>query len=63
MHGNEQLFAPKYKLDLPTEEELKAEIDTQKAMFYLRQQSGKEVSIVDWEYGAKNDLRKWTDDI
>ena len=40
MHGNEQLFASKYKLYLPTEEELKAEIETQKAMFYLQQQEG-----------------------
>ena len=37
MHGNEQLFASKYKLYLPTEEELKAEIETQKTMFYLQQ--------------------------
>ena len=42
MHGNEQLFASKYKLYLPTEEELKAEIETQKTMFYLQQQSSKE---------------------
>lgn len=34
MHGSEQLFASKY---LPTEEELRAEIETQKAMFYLQQ--------------------------
>lgn len=26
LHGNEQLFASKYKLYLPTEEELRAEI-------------------------------------
>lgn len=32
-YGNEQLFASKYKLYLPTEEELRAEIETQKAMF------------------------------
>ena len=38
MHGNEQLFASKYKLYLPTKEELKAEIETQKAMFYLQLQ-------------------------
>ena len=38
MHGNEQLFATKYKLYLPTEEELRAEIETQKSMFYLQQQ-------------------------
>lgn len=37
MHGNEQLFASKYKLYLPTEEELKAEIETQKEIFYLQQ--------------------------
>lgn len=42
MHGNEQLFASKYKLYLPTEEELKAEIETQKAMFYLQQKKNEE---------------------
>ena len=36
LHGNEQLFATKYKLYLPTEEELKAEIEAQKAIFYLQ---------------------------
>ena len=41
MYGNEQLFATKYKLYLPTKEELKVEIETQKAMFYLQQQDGK----------------------
>lgn len=38
LHGNEQLFATKYKLYLPTEEELRAEIETQKTIFYLQQQ-------------------------
>lgn len=38
LHGNEQLFAGKYKLYLPTEEELRAEIETQTTMFYLQQQ-------------------------
>ena len=42
MHGNEQLFASKYKLYLPTEEELKAEIETQKEIFYLQQKENKE---------------------
>jgi predicted nuclease of restriction endonuclease-like (RecB) superfamily len=37
LHGNEQLFASKYKTYLPTEEELRAEIETQKRMFYLQQ--------------------------
>ena len=35
MHGNEQLFASKYKLYLPTDEELRAEIESQKAFFDL----------------------------
>lgn len=37
LHGNEQLFASKYKLYLPTEEELRNEIEMQKTMFYLQQ--------------------------
>ena len=45
MHGNEQLFASKYKLYLPTKEELKAEIETQKAMFYLQQQEREDKEI------------------
>lgn len=43
LHGNEQLFASKYKLYLPTDEELRAEIETQKAMFYLQQEDGKKI--------------------
>lgn len=42
LHGNEQLFASKYKLYLPTEEELRAEIETQKSMFYLQQTENRE---------------------
>lgn len=41
MNGNEQLFASKYKLYLPTEEELRAEIEAQKMMFYLQQKNKK----------------------
>ena len=41
MHGSEQLFATKYKPYLPTEEELKAEIETQKIRFYLQQKDNK----------------------
>ena len=37
LKGNEQLFASKYKLYLPSEQELREEIETQKAMFYLQQ--------------------------
>ena len=37
LHGNEQLFASKYKLYLPTEEQLRAEIETQKQFFLLKQ--------------------------
>ena len=36
MHDNEQLFATKYKLYLPTEEELKREIEQQKFLYYLQ---------------------------
>lgn len=42
LHGNEQLFASKYKLYLPTEEELRAEIETQKEMFKLQQEEKKD---------------------
>lgn len=41
LHGNEQLFASKYKLYLPSEEELRAEIETQKRFFLLQQQGEK----------------------
>lgn len=44
LHGNEQLFASKYKLYLPTEEELREEIETQKAIFYLQQKDAEEES-------------------
>lgn len=37
LHGNEQLFATKYKTYLPTEEQLKAEIESQKAIFEIQQ--------------------------
>ncbi|MCD8153828.1 MAG: PDDEXK nuclease domain-containing protein [Clostridiales bacterium] len=36
LHGNEQMFMSKYKLYLPTEEELRNEIETQKMMYYLQ---------------------------
>lgn len=36
LNGNEQLFATKYKLYLPSEEELKNEIESQKAIFKLQ---------------------------
>ena len=39
LNGNEQLFATKYKTYLPTEDELRAEIETQKRLFYLQQNS------------------------
>ena len=41
LHGNEQLFASIYKLYLPTEEELRAEIETQKEMFNLQLENKK----------------------
>ena len=42
LHGNEQLFASKYKLYLPSEEELRNEIEIQKMMFYLQQKEKQE---------------------
>lgn len=36
LKGNEQLFASKYKLYLPTDEELRAEIEVQKTIFELQ---------------------------
>ena len=41
LHGNEQLFASKYKLYLPTEEELRAEIEAQKEMFSIQVENKK----------------------
>ena len=42
LNGNEQLFATKYKTYLPSEEELRAEIETQKRLFYLQQNAKNE---------------------
>ena len=42
LHDNEQLFASKYKLYLPTEEELRAEIETQKEFYYLQKVQSEE---------------------
>ena len=36
LHDNDQLFAAKYKTYMPTDEELRAEIETQKNIYYLR---------------------------
>ncbi len=43
LKGNEQLFASKYKLYLPTEEELRVEIENQKTIFELQRQNRKEL--------------------
>ena len=40
LKGNEQIFATKYKLYLPTQEELRREIEQQK-QFFLMQQDNK----------------------
>ena len=39
LKGNEQLYATKYQLYLPTKEELRREIETQKVLFALQHQS------------------------
>ncbi len=46
LQGNEQLFATKYKTYLPTEEQLKAEIESQKAIFEIQQLEKKENNIL-----------------
>ena len=42
MKGSEQLFASMYKLYLPSEEELRREIENQKTIFYLQQMEEQE---------------------
>lgn len=37
LHDNDQMFMSKYKLYLPSEEELKQEIEIQKMIFELQQ--------------------------
>lgn len=39
LKGNEQIFASKYKLYLPTEEQLRTEIEKQKEIFMLQHQN------------------------
>ena len=40
LHGNEKLFAAKYLTYLPTKEQLRIEIETQKEIFRLQQEQG-----------------------
>ena len=49
MHGNEQLFASKYKLYLPTKEELKAEIEK----IFVQNQDYKNLFITILSFGFK----------
>lgn len=44
MKGSEQLFASMYKLYLPSEEELRREIENQKSIFYLQRKEEKNQS-------------------
>lgn len=46
LNGNEQLFASKYKLYLPSEEELRREIETQKSI-YMQQHNDKLEDIIE----------------
>ncbi len=47
LNGNEQLFASKYKLYMPSEEELKKEIETQKRFFELQQKEKEALREID----------------
>lgn len=42
LKGNEQIFATKYKLYLPTEEQLRCEIERQKELYLLQQSEPKD---------------------
>ena len=41
LHDNDRLFASKYKLFLPSEDELRREIETQKQLFEMRKRESK----------------------
>ncbi len=56
LHDNEQLFASKYKLYLPTEEELRAEIETQKEFYYLQKKENEEKTAKDAEGGSTDEV-------
>lgn len=45
LHGHEQLFASKYKTYLPSEEQLREEIEIQKRFYYLQQKENSEADI------------------
>lgn len=42
LHGNEQLFASKYRLVLPSEDELRVELDRERAQLQQAQQQDSE---------------------
>jgi hypothetical protein len=44
LHGNEQLFASKYKLCLPDEDTLRKEIEQQKEIFRLQHENSSKQS-------------------
>lgn len=43
LHGHEQLFASKYKTCLPSEEQLREEIEIQKRFYYLQKKEDEEL--------------------
>ena len=45
LHGHEQLFASKYKTCLPSEEQLREEIEIQKKFYYLQKEEDKKIKI------------------
>ena len=45
LHDNEQLYASKYKLYLPTKDELRREIENQKSIFELQKKENKKRKI------------------
>ncbi len=49
LKGNEQIFATKYKLNLPSEEQLKREIERQKEIFYLQHPTKRQNNQEDYD--------------
>ena len=58
LKGNEQLFASKYKLYLPTEDELRAEIENQKQSLNYNSKANKSWIIISFCKNCENILDK-----
>ena len=57
LNGNEQLFASKYKLCLPSDEELRQEIEVQKSIFFQQQNDRLQEAGSNQQLAMSNGLR------